>query len=413
MLGKILITPKALARHRATPLLAERESYLRHLAADGKSRLKQRDASSYLVQFVRRLRLKRLRKFTLSELRRAAVSWQRRSSTSATGGVQSRKAFLRHARGWLRFHGELIEPRKWNTPRDKRVELFGRYLRIELGFANQTIDNRVWMLNRFFFWLNENQIQLRFVSLSHVERYLDHLSTMGCKPNTIAMNAQALKVFFRFAERRRWARKNVSLGIVAPQIHVGWDLPRGPSWTDVQTMLESAHGSTLKQRRARAVLLLTCIYALRTSEITNLRLTDLDFKENILTVRRSKNHLTQRLPMCDEVRIALKDFIEIRPSCDSAHIFVTLRRPFRRIFQPSVYNITKTHMNRLSIKSANRGAHSLRHACATHLLQTGTSVAKVASLLGHTGTQFVGHYVRYSIADLVPVADVKVRDLWN
>jgi len=413
MLTRIMIRSAALARHQDAPLLAARESYLRHLEADGKSRIKQRDASTYLLQVVKRLRLKRLRKVRLAELRRAAISWQQRNSPSATGGPQSRRAFLRHARGWLRFHGKLIEPKKWNAPRDKRVELFRRYLKIDLGFANRTIDARTWMLNRFFGWLEDNQTPLRFASVSHVEGYLDHLTTCGCKVNTVAANAQALKVFFRFAERRRWTRKNVSNGIFGPQVHVGWTLPKGPKWADVRRLLEGARGSSVKQCRARAILLLACIYALRTSEISNLRLTDIDFKENILTVRRSKNYLTQRLPMCKELQSALREFVNLRATSDCPQVFLTLRRPYRQIYQSSVYNITKTHMNCLGIDSSNKGAHSLRHACATHLVEIGTPVTKVASLLGHASTQFVGHYVRHSIADLIPVADFKIRDLWS
>jgi len=70
-------------------------------------------------------------------------------------------------------------------------------------------------------------------------------------------------------------------------------------------------------------------------------------------------------------------------------------------------------MNRLGIKSVNRGAHSLRHACATHLLEVGMPVSKVASLLGHASTKYVAHYVRHSIKDLIPVANFRLRDLWN
>jgi integrase len=70
-------------------------------------------------------------------------------------------------------------------------------------------------------------------------------------------------------------------------------------------------------------------------------------------------------------------------------------------------------MNRLGIKSINRGAHSLRHACATRLLEVGTPIAKVASLLGHSSTKYVAHYVQHSTKDLVPVADFRLRDLWS
>jgi len=404
--------PVALSRHLAAPLLAEREAYLRRLNAEGKSRDQQQTAADYLLHVIKRLRLKRLRKVRLSELRRAAISWQKRDAPLATGGFSSRKEFFAYARGWLRFHGKLIEPKPWYSPRDKRIELFGRYVRVELGLADSTRDDQIWILNRFFCWLNEHQTALRTVSASHVERYLDHLSALGYKVSTISTIARTLKLFFRFAERRRWTRKNISLGIFTPKRHPGSALPTGPSWSDVRRLLDSTCGSTLKQRRARAILLLTCIYALRTSEITNLCLTDLDFKENILRVVRTKNNLTQRLPMCNEVKLALKEFIKLRPNCDSPQVFVTLRTPYKRLNQGSIYHISASLMNRLGVKSVHKGAHSLRHACATHLIEVGTPVSEVASLLGHKSMKFVWYYVRYSTADLAPVADVKIRDLW-
>jgi integrase/recombinase XerD len=414
MLSRIVIRSSALARHRAAPLLAEREAYLEHLERQGVSRHKQRDASTYLVQVVTRLHLKRLKMMTLQESQRAAMHWQQRRSQSATGGPQSRNTFLRYAKGWLRFHRKLVEPKKWNEPRDKRVKLFARYLKIELGFAVRTIDSRVWSVNRFLSWLSEREIQLSFVSASHVERYLDYLSALGSEPRTIATRAHELQVFFRFVERCRWVRGNVSNGIFGPRIHVGVRCAKGPAWTDVRRMLDTAKGDTLKQCRARSILLLASIYALRTSEITGLRLGDVDFKENVLTVRRGKNYLTQRFPMSQEVQSALREFINNkRPACDCPEVFLTLKRPYRRIHQASVYNVTQNYMNRLGIKSTNRGAHSLRHACATHLLEVGTPIKKVASLLGHSSTKYVAHYVQHSTKDLIPVADFRLRDLWN
>src|SRR5439155_3555820 len=65
MLSRVVIRSSALARHRAAPLLAEREAYLEHLESEGMSRHNQRDVSTYLVQVVKRLRLTRLRKMRL------------------------------------------------------------------------------------------------------------------------------------------------------------------------------------------------------------------------------------------------------------------------------------------------------------------------------------------------------------
>src|ERR1700722_17601270 len=153
MLITVVLRSSALARHRAAPLLREREVYLRHLELLGQSRQKRRDAASYLVQVVRRLDLARMRKIRLEELRVAADLWQQRSEESRSGGRYGRTGFLRYAKGWLRFHGRLIEPRKWNTPFDGRVELFKRYLQCELGFARRTVESRIWGLNHFLSWL--------------------------------------------------------------------------------------------------------------------------------------------------------------------------------------------------------------------------------------------------------------------
>jgi len=413
-LNRIVLRSPALARHRAAPLLRERESYLQHLAHEGKSRTKQRNAAGYLVQFVRRLRLQRLRKFHLDDLRRAARQWETRGRPAIPRGPQSRKAFLRYAKGWLRFHGKLIEPPKWNTPRDHRVHTFAEHLKIQLGFSPRTVDNRIWSINRFLTWIAENEIELSDVSLSHVERYLDYLSATGSKPRTIATRAQELQVFFRFADTRGWTTGKISGGLFGPRIYVEARRAKGPNWKDVRKMLEQAKDDTYKQSRARCILLLASIYALRTSELVNLRVSDLDFRENTLTVRRGKTSIVQRFPVSPEIREAFTKYIhERRPVCNCPEMFLTVRKPFRRIQQASIYNVTRSHMNRLGIASVNRGAHALRHACARHLLQEGTPIARVASLLGHSSTKYVAHYVQHSVEDLRPVAEWNVGSLWN
>jgi integrase/recombinase XerD len=406
MFNKIILRSDALARHRSVPLLREREDYIYHLR---RTREKRRDASSYLVQIVRQLALKRMRKMDLVELRKAADVWKSRSKLSESGKMGGRASFLRYAKGWLRFHGKFIEPDKWNTPRDRRVSLYMQYVETELGFAKQTVGNRVWSLNRFLAWLSANGFSLASVSAKHVEKYLDHGSAIGWSSATIAASAQGLKVFFRFAEKRRWCRKGVSKGIFGPRVEKGPPRRKGPRWTDVCRVIETAKTTTPNEWRAKAILLLLSSFGLRSSEVTNLYLSDVDFEQSIITIRRSKNDLTQRLPLTGEVRAVLHHFItEIRPASKFPHVFLTLRRPHQPIFQASVYNVTRNNMNRLNVVSECRGPHSIRHACADHLLEVGTSVPKVASLLGHASSRYVGAYLQHSIEQLRTVVDFEL-----
>jgi len=412
MLNAVLLRPAALARHQDAPLLPERESYIRHLRSLGRSRNKQRDASNYLIRVVSGLKLTRLRKVTLEDLRLAADLWQRRAQSQATGR-RGMAGFLRYGKGWLRFHGSLIEPNKWNVPNDSRVERFKEYLQCELGFAPRTVENRVWGLNRFLSWLARNAVQLRHVSNAHVERYFDDLMTaQHWKTTTVAVTAQNLKVFFRYAERRHWVRKGVSEGISGPRIESHPAIRRGPNWNDVCRLIDSARGDSPNDCRARAILLLLCVYGLRSSEISNLRLSDVDFRERILTIRRSKNHLIQRLPLEPRIRMALEEYVQKgRPASDCKRLFLTLRRPYGQIFQSSLYNITRTRMRRLKIDAVNKGPHSIRHACANRLLSIGTPVAKVASLLGHGSTRYIGAYIQHTVTELRSVAEFSLRGI--
>jgi site-specific recombinase XerD len=293
------------------------------------------------------------------------------------------------------------------------VELYKRYLQKELTFAPRTVESRVWSLNQFLSWLASNKIQLRSVSTAHIEQYFDHLADVQhSKGTTIAAAASNLKVFFRYAERQRWAHKGVSGGIFGPRISNPTATPKGPDWQDVCRLVESARGTTPNDCRARAILLLLSIYALRASEISNLNLDDINFRDGILTIRRSKNHLVQRLPLQPNVRVALAEYIhKARPVSESVRVFLTLRRPYGPIFQASLYNITKTRMKRLGIDSNNKGPHSLRHACANHLLMVGTPVAKVANLLGHCGTRYIRSYIQHTVTELRSVAEYNLRSI--
>ncbi len=413
MLNTIVLRSSALARHQNAPLLRERESYLRYLMSLGRSRRKQRDASNYLIQVVQRLKLTRMRKIRLEDLRLAANQWRRRSAQSRATGHRGSAGFLRYAKGWLRYHGRLIEPKKWNVPSDRRVELYKRYLQIEMGFAHRTVENRVWGLNRFLAWLESNEIQLHSVSVAHIERYFDYLSgAQQWKSTTIASTAQNLKVFFRYAEGRHWTRKGVSRGIFGPRIYKTPAIRKGPDWQDVCRLIESTRGNSPNDRRARAVLLLLSVYGLRASEISNLTLRDVNLKDGILTIRRNKNHLVQRLPLEPSVRTALETYIQqARPASECARVFLTLGRPYGPIGQASLYNITRTRMRRLGINSVNKGPHSLRHACANHLLTIGTPVTKVASLLGHGSSRYVGSYIQHTVTQLRSVAEFSLRGL--
>ena len=77
MIEAILKEQPALARHRAAPLLREREQFLSHLLLQGTSRLCVRSIAAYLIHIVRLLELTSLRNVELDGVKNAGECWAR------------------------------------------------------------------------------------------------------------------------------------------------------------------------------------------------------------------------------------------------------------------------------------------------------------------------------------------------
>jgi len=82
-----------------------------------------------------------------------------------------------------------------------------------------------------------------------------------------------------------------------------------------------------------------------------------------------------------------------RPGGFSPHVFLSLRSPYRALSGNGVYLLTRSLLDRLAIASNKRGPHSLRHACASYLLNSGLSLKGVGD---HLAAVEITHFPRYS-----------------
>ena len=157
--------------------------------------------------------------------------------------------------------------------------------------------------------------------------------------------------------------------------------------------------------RAKALLLLFTVYGLRSSEVINLRLEDFDWQSEVFTVRRAKHGGTQQYPIQYEVGEAILKYLQYaRPRVNSRHVFLGERRPWGPLLHATVWRTTSRRMRALGIEIDRLGPHALRHACATRLLQKGSSHKEIADFLGHRDTKSVSIYAKFDTAGLRKVA---------
>jgi integrase len=150
--------------------------------------------------------------------------------------------------------------------------------------------------------------------------------------------------------------------------------------------------------------LLASVYGLRRSEIVRLRLEDLDWYNEIITVRRSKRGRLQQFPLQFEVGEAIIHYIKhVRPACRSRNVFVTMHRPYRPA--TNIGSAIRKIMNARGILDQPCGLHALRHACATELLRKGTSLRGIADFLGHRSIRSVSVYAHCDLRALLDVSN--------
>lgn len=404
--------PSALERHRLAPLYEERVSFLAKLRADGRGVGRLRTVASLLLQMIRLLRLREMRDIHFEELRSAAHVWQTYSGPGRLGipGKSATKGFMQVGREWLGFHGRLIYLHSRPVPYERHRVRYCDYLTVQVGLAPRTVATHKHRLKMFFRWLVKRGKYLRALKLRDVEEYFQHCADLGWKQITIAGASHVLKCFLRFSEKRRWSPQKISWGIVGPRFPRSNAVRRGPNWPSVCALLESMNGKTRLAKRTKAMCLLLAKFGLRSSEVINLLLSDIDFKQRVLTIRRAKNRRVQRLPMSSELEDSLREYINVRPPCSCPCVFLTQTAPFGKVSNSSMYSPISKKMKELEIDSRTKGPHALRHAFAERLRSKGASAEEIGSFLGHRTSKFVGDYVLYSVETLREVAEFPIGE---
>jgi integrase/recombinase XerD len=414
MIESILEEPLALGRHRIAPLLREREQFLTHLLRQGTSRRRVRSIAGYLIHIVRLMELTSLRDVESHEIGKAAECWSsyRGPDRRRRAGKTAASCFSGIARKWFRFHGRLTASRVSENPCSELVRDFTEYMRSTRGLSPDTIRSYSCRTGVFLKWLASRNEALSSVSLQVVDEFFADKMASGWRPVTIASHAQALRNFFDHAATRGWCAPGIGPGIRSPAVPKYDGLVRGPTWKEVRRLLRSTSGTKPATLRARAVLSLCSIYALRSSEVARLRLNDFDWREEKFTVQRAKRGSVQHYPIQYEVGESILRYLtKGRPRCACRHVFVTLHPPYRPLQASSMWQITSRRMRQQGIASPHHGPHALRHACATHLLRKGSSLKNISDFLGHSNSKSIGIYAKYDIRSLKKVAAIRLADL--
>lgn len=132
-------------------------------------------------------------------------------------------------------------------------------------------------------------------------------------------------------------------------------------------------------------IVLTLIYSagLRSQEVINLKLADIDFERKTIHIRQSKYKKDRIVPLSNYMAKGIKLYISV----EHPHIWLFNGKELDgRYSAKGLSWIMRETLKKTSIqKKVN--LHSLRHSYATHLLEDGVNIVTIKNLLGHATIQ--------------------------
>lgn len=287
---------------------------------------------------------------------------------------------------------------------------FEAYMTNERGLSSATTRCRRWVIKHFLKTVATGDSPV-VLTVREVDVFLQSLGEQGGYSRaSLQTVAGCLRSFCRYAATRDWCESGVADAIKTPRVYSLASVPIGPSWEDVKRLLALTEGDKPTDIRARAILMLLAIYGLRAGEVRHLRLDDFDWERELLSVSCSKTRRKRIFPLSRPVGDAVLLYIkQVRPRTLHREVFLTLDG--RPLGDGDIYSIVSPRLRRLGAPIAHHGPHTLRHACATHLLAEGLSLKQIGDQLGHLDTDSTRIYAKVDITGLRKVADMDLEGL--
>jgi integrase/recombinase XerD len=274
------------------------------------------------------------------------------------------------------------------------LDAYLQWMRHYQHASEGTLEVRRHSMSQFLQWLGTEATPegLFRLTAERIEKFfLSYAQSMGCSARHSMQSA--LRSFLRFCLHQGYIERPLDLAVPTLRTYKLATVPRGLSDTEAQQVLRGIKRNSHAGRRDYAILQLLYTYGVRGGQLRALRLEDIDWTQNQILFKASKQGKDTRLPLTAQVGKSLLDYLQhSRPPSSYPHVFLTCRAPYQPLaHSSSVSAIVERHIRAAGIEPYTKGAHAFRHCFATRMLHQGHSLKAIADLLGHRhlGTTFI------------------------
>ena len=287
---------------------------------------------------------------------------------------------------------------------DTSIENFKNYLKLERGLSMNSIESYEFDLIQFKNFIIENSINEspKKCSSSTVKRYL-YKNFSNKKSRSQARSISALKSFFNYLLFEGEIHSSPINDIESPKIEN--KLPEVLTEDEIKRLISSVNLDSEFGQRNKTIIEVLYGTGIRVSELIELKLSNIFFKENILKVT-GKGNKERFVPLGKIALIEIKKYLNNRDKLKINSKFsdiLFLNRYGRQLTRSMIFKIINDSSKNAEIDK-KISPHTLRHSYATHLLKNGADLRTIQLILGHesiTTTEIYTHLDTFHLEDVL------------
>ena len=293
----------------------------------------------------------------------------------------------------------------WETS----IKGFKSYLQIERSLSDNSVQAYIRDVKKFANYAILIELSEINVTRTDISNFLAQINQEDISSRSQARIISGIKAFYKYLIMEDYLKINPTELIESPKI--GLKLPDTLSLIEIDKLIAAVDLSNKQGERNRAILETLYSCGLRVSELVNLQLSNIHFKEGYLKVN-GKGDKERLAPIGGRAIKYLTIYInEVRNHQEikkGNEDFVFLNNRGAKLTRVMIFLIIQKLTEKIGLKK-KISPHTFRHSFATHLIEGGADLRAVQEMLGHesiTTTEIYTHldneYLRSNIIQFHP-----------
>lgn len=287
---------------------------------------------------------------------------------------------------------------------DSSFKNFKNYLKLERGLSDNSIKSYDFDLILFKKFLDLNKIKDTPLNCKSetIKNYL-YKNLSDKKSRSQARSISALKSFFNYLVFEGLIKDSPISNIEAPKLER--KLPEVLTEDEINQLIKSVDLNHVFGQRNKTIIEVLYGTGIRVSELVNLKLSNIFFRESILKVN-GKGDKERFVPLGKIASTEIKTYLNIRDrmKIDSKNTDILfINRYGRKLTRSMIFKIITDASRSIGLEK-KISPHTLRHSFATHLLKNGADLRTIQLILGHesiTTTEIYTHLDTFHLEEVL------------